>query len=254
MCFFEEGGPLFAGASKVGREERSRKESDDTSYDVFVGRFETSVFQSRGSDARTKKKRVSSFSLFPRARNRTCESWEISLGDVPRCTFGKSPWPFSRRFRSIAGNERRSSLSRAKKNPRARLFTGKVLNVRRGRETRRGAHHATRASHARETRALDARSSRGFLSLADFTRISRQTALGGGTAEDHATHFSRDRLSPEASRAFFERAFDSQTARTPRCAGGDPEPKHRTRESGRGGASRCFSARCFSAAARPSRR
>lgn len=79
MCFFEEGGPLFAGASKVGREERSRKESDDTSYDVFVGRFETSVFQSRGSDARTKKKRVSSFSLFPRARNRTCESWEISV-------------------------------------------------------------------------------------------------------------------------------------------------------------------------------
>lgn len=167
----------------------------------------------------------------------------------------KSPWPFSRRFRSIAGNERRSSLQNgAKKNPRARLFTGKVLNVRRGRETRRVAHHATRASHARETRALDARSSRGFLSLADFTRISRQTALGGGTAEDHATHFSRDRLSPEASRAFFERAFDSQTARTPRCAGGDPEPKHRTRESGRGGASRCFSARCFSAAARPSRR
>ena len=160
---------------------------------------------------------------------------------------------FIRRFRSIAGNERRSFVG-AKKNPRARLFTGKVLNVRRGRETRRVAHHATRASHARETRALDARSSRGFLSLADFTRISRQTALGGGTAEDHATHFSRDRLSPEASRAFFERAFDSQTARTPRCAGGDPEPKHRTRESGRGGASRCFSARCFSAAARPSRR
>lgn len=180
--------------------------------------------------------------------------WEISLGRCATVYIWKSPWPFSRRFRSIAGNERRSSLSRAKKNPRARLFTGKVLNVRRGRETRRGAHHATRASHARETRALDARSSRGFLSLADFTRISRQTALGGGTAEDHATHFSRDRLSPEASRAFFERAFDSQTARTPRCAGGDPEPKHRTRESGRGGASRCFSARCFSAAARPSRR
>ena len=50
MCFFEEWGPLFAGASNVGREERSRKESDDTSYDVFVGRFETSVFESRGSD------------------------------------------------------------------------------------------------------------------------------------------------------------------------------------------------------------
>ena len=54
MCFFEEWGPLFAGASNVGREERSRKESDDTSYDVFVGRFETSVFESRGSDANKK--------------------------------------------------------------------------------------------------------------------------------------------------------------------------------------------------------
>lgn len=58
MCFFEEGGPLFAGASKVGREERSRKESDDTSYDVFVGRFETSVFKSRGSDAKKKTRFV----------------------------------------------------------------------------------------------------------------------------------------------------------------------------------------------------
>ena len=215
------------------------------------------VVSKRASSSRAgptrKKKRVSSFSLFPRARNRTCESWEISLEMCHGVHLGNPHGLLVGVFgRSREMNDARAF--RAKKNPRARLFTGKVLNVRRGRETRRGAHHATRASHARETRALDARSSRGFLSLADFTRISRQTALGGGTAEDHATHFSRDRLSPEASRAFFERAFDSQTARTPRCAGGDPEPKHRTRESGRGGASRCFSARCFSAAARPSRR
>ena len=58
MCFFEEWGPLFAGASNVGREERSRKESDDTSYDVFVGRFETSVFESRGSDVKKKTRFV----------------------------------------------------------------------------------------------------------------------------------------------------------------------------------------------------
>lgn len=252
MCFFEEWGPLFAGASNVGREERSRKESDDTSYDVFVGRFETSVFESRGSDA-NKKNAFRPFLFF---QERETERAKVGKSPIEMCHgvhFGNPHGLLVGVFgRSREMND--ALAFRAKKNPRARLFTGKVLNVRRGRETRRVAHHATRASHARETRALDARSSRGFLSLADFTRISRQTALGGGTAEDHATHFSRDRLSPEASRAFFERAFDSQTARTPRCAGGDPEPKHRTRESGRGGASRCFSARCFSAAARPSRR
>ena len=82
MCFFEEGGPLFAGASNVGREERSRKESDDTSYDVFVGRFETSVFESRGSDVKKKTRFVF---LFFQERVRKLGN----LGrDVPRCTFG----------------------------------------------------------------------------------------------------------------------------------------------------------------------
>jgi hypothetical protein len=77
VCFFEEWGPLFAGASNVGREERSRKESDDTSYDVFVGRFETSVFESRGSDVKKKTRFV--FLFFQKSANRTCESWEISV-------------------------------------------------------------------------------------------------------------------------------------------------------------------------------
>ena len=82
MCFFEEWGPLFAGASNVGREERSRKESDDTSYDVFVGRFETSVFESRGSDVKKKTRFVF---LFFQERVRKLGN----LGrDVPRCTFG----------------------------------------------------------------------------------------------------------------------------------------------------------------------
>ena len=67
VCFFEEWGPLFAGASNVGREERSRKESDDTSYDVFVGRFETSVFESRGSDA-NKKNAFRPFLFFQKER------------------------------------------------------------------------------------------------------------------------------------------------------------------------------------------
>lgn len=165
VCFFEEGGPLFAGASKVGREERSRKESDDTSYDVFVGRFETSVFQSRGSDARRKKKRVSSFSLFPRARNRTCESWEISLGDVPRCTFGKSPWPFSRRFRSIAGNERRSCFPRQKKSTRASLHGKGVEREARPRDAPRRTPR-----HARIARARDTRSRRSLVSWLSVPR------------------------------------------------------------------------------------
>lgn len=90
------------------------------------------------------------------------------------------------------------------------------MNARRGRETRRGVDHATRASHARETRSVDARSCRDRKSHSDSRRISRQTARGRGTAKVHATHFSRDRLFSEASRAFFGRAFDSREDRTTR--------------------------------------
>ena len=253
MCFFEEWG--HSSLERLRSEERSGQERSQT----ILRTMSSWVVSKRASSSRagpTRERKKNAFRLFLFFQERETERAKVGKSRSEMCHGVHLGNPHGLLV-GVFGRSREMNDARAfraKKNPRARLFTGKVLNVRRGRETRRRAHHATRASHARETRALDARSSRGFLSLADFTRISRQTALGGGTAEDHATHFSRDRLSPEASRAFFERAFDSQTARTPRCAGGDPEPKHRTRESGRGGASRCFSARCFSAAARPSRR
>ena len=164
MCFFEEWGPLFAGASNVGREERSRKESDDTSYDVFVGRFETSVFESRGSDV--KKKNAFRLSLFPRARNRTCESWEISNRDVPRCTFWKSPWPFSRPVfgRSREMNDARR-VPRQKKSTRASLHGKGVEREARPRDAPRRTPR-----HARIARARDTRSRRSLVSWLSVPR------------------------------------------------------------------------------------
>lgn len=82
MCFFEEWGPLFAGASDVGTEERSRKESDDTSFDVFVGRFETSVFESRGSDA---KKKNNAFRLFLFFQERETERAKVGKSQLEMC-------------------------------------------------------------------------------------------------------------------------------------------------------------------------
>jgi hypothetical protein len=165
VCFFEEGGPLFAGASKVGREERSRNESDDTSYDVFVGRFETSVFQSRGSDARRKKKRVSSFSLFPRARNRTCESGKSRSGDVPRCTFGNPHGLLVGVFgRSREMNDARR-VPRQKKSTRASLHGKGVEREARPRDAPRRTPR-----HARIARARDTRSRRSLVSWLSVPR------------------------------------------------------------------------------------
>ena len=142
-------------------------------------------------------------------------------------------------------NKRRASLeSRAKKNP-LRATLGKALNVTRGRETRRGADHATRVSLARETRTVDAGSSGDLTSHAESRRISRQTARGRGTAEVHAPHFLGDRLFPEASRAFFERAFDSREDRDDAPAAiktrrtGPRERACRGRDDSRCGVSRC---------------
>ena len=165
VCFFEEWGPLFAGASNVGREERSRKESDDTSYDVFVGRFETSVFESRGSDARRKKKRVSSFSLFPRARNRTCESGKSRSGDVPRCTFGNPHGLLVGVFgRSREMNDARR-FPRQKKSTRASLHGKGVEREARPRDAPRRTPR-----HARIARARDTRSRRSLVSWLSVPR------------------------------------------------------------------------------------
>ena len=165
MCFFEEGGPLFAGASKVGREERSRKESDDTSYDVFVGRFETSVFQSRGSDARTKKKRVSSFSLFPRARNRTCESWKSRLEMCHGVHLGNPHGLLVGVFgRSREMNDARR-FPRQKKSTRASLHGKGVEREARPRDAPRRTPR-----HARIARARDTRSRRSLVSWLSVPR------------------------------------------------------------------------------------
>ena len=159
MCFFEEGGPLFAGASNVGREERSRKESDDTSYDVFVGRFETSVFESRGSDVKKKTRFVF---LFFQERVRKLGN----LGrDVPRCTFGNPHGLLVGVFgRSREMNDARR-FPRQKKSTRASLHGKGVEREARPRDAPRRTPR-----HARIARARDTRSRRSLVSWLSVPR------------------------------------------------------------------------------------
>ena len=159
MCFFEEGGPLFAGASNVGREERSRKESDDTSYDVFVGRFETSVFESRGSDVKKKTRFVF---LFFQERVRKLGN----LGrDVPRCTFGNPHGLLVGVFgRSREMNDARR-VPRQKKSTRASLHGKGVEREARPRDAPRRTPR-----HARIARARDTRSRRSLVSWLSVPR------------------------------------------------------------------------------------
>jgi hypothetical protein len=159
VCFFEEGGPLFAGASKVGREERSRKESDDTSYDVFVGRFETSVFESRGSDVKKKTRFVF---LFFQERVRKLGN----LGrDVPRCTFGNPHGLLVGVFgRSREMNDARR-VPRQKKSTRASLHGKGVEREARPRDAPRRTPR-----HARIARARDTRSRRSLVSWLSVLR------------------------------------------------------------------------------------
>ena len=159
MCFFEEWGPLFAGASNVGREERSRKESDDTSYDVFVGRFETSVFESRGSDVKKKTRFVF---LFFQERVRKLGN----LGrDVPRCTFGNPHGLLVGVFgRSREMNDARR-VPRQKKSTRASLHGKGVEREARPRDAPRRTPR-----HARIARARDTRSRRSLVSWLSVPR------------------------------------------------------------------------------------
>jgi hypothetical protein len=159
VCFFEEWGPLFAGASNVGREERSRKESDDTSYDVFVGRFETSVFESRGSDVKKKTRFVF---LFFQERVRKLGN----LGrDVPRCTFGNPHGLLVGVFgRSREMNDARR-FPRQKKSTRASLHGKGVEREARPRDAPRRTPR-----HARIARARDTRSRRSLVSWLSVPR------------------------------------------------------------------------------------
>jgi hypothetical protein len=159
VCFFEEWGPLFAGASNVGREERSRKESDDTSYDVFVGRFETSVFESRGSDVKKKTRFVF---LFFQERVRKLGN----LGrDVPRCTFGNPHGLLVGVFgRSREMNDARR-VPRQKKSTRASLHGKGVEREARPRDAPRRTPR-----HARIARARDTRSRRSLVSWLSVPR------------------------------------------------------------------------------------
>jgi hypothetical protein len=159
VCFFEEWGPLFAGASNVGREERSRKESDDTSYDVFVGRFETRVFESRGSDVKKKTRFVF---LFFQERVRKLGN----LGrDVPRCTFGNPHGLLVGVFgRSREMNDARR-VPRQKKSTRASLHGKGVEREARPRDAPRRTPR-----HARIARARDTRSRRSLVSWLSVPR------------------------------------------------------------------------------------
>ena len=164
MCFFEEWGPLFAGASNVGREERSRKESDDTSYDVFVGRFETSVFESRGSDA-NKKNAFRPFLFF---QERETERAKVGKSPFEMCHgvhFGNPHGLFVGVFgRSREMNDARR-FPRQKKSTRASLHGKGVEREARPRDAPRRTPR-----HARIARARDTRSRRSLVSWLSVPR------------------------------------------------------------------------------------
>ena len=163
MCFFEEWGPLFAGASNVGREERSRKESDDTSYDVFVGRFETSVFQSRGSDAKKKTRFV--FFSFSKSAKPNVRKVEIS-GEMCHGVHLGNPHGL---LVGIFGRSREMNdarrFPRQKKSTRASLHGKGVEREARPRDAPRRTPR-----HARIARARDTRSRRSLVSWLSVPR------------------------------------------------------------------------------------
>lgn len=155
-------------------------------------------------------------------------------------------------FCNCGRNKRRASLeSRAKKNPH-RATLGKVLNVTRGRETRRGAHHP----HARIARARDTHRRRWLIWRPDLTRgvpphLTTDSARTRDRGGSRATFLARPTL-PRSVARFLRTRF--RLARGPRRrAGGDKIPAHRTARAGVSRA-RCFSVRCFSVPARRSRR
>ena len=163
VCFFEEWGPLFAGASNVGREERSRKESDDTSYDVFVGRFETSVFESRGSDVKKKTRFV--FLFF---QERETERAKVGKSPIEMCHgvhFGNPHGLLVGVFgRSREMNDARR-VPRQKKSTRASLHGKGVEREARPRDAPRRTPR-----HARIARARDTRSRRSLVSWLSVPR------------------------------------------------------------------------------------
>ena len=112
----------------------------------------------------------------------------------------------------------------------------------RGRETRRGAHHATRVSLARETRAVDAGSSGDRTSLRVPPHLTTDSARTRDR-EVHAPHSRATDSSPKR-RALSSNAFDSREDRD------DAPAAIKTRRTGprerraAGAWSRCGVSRC----------
>lgn len=156
---------------------------------------------------------------------------------------------FSRAFCTISGKHETQIVFRAKKSTRASF--GKVLRVT------RGARHAVAPTTARayRTRARRVLSTLARLETVNRSRISAALSTGSARTRNRggSRHAFLARPTLPRSVARFLRTRFRLAQRPRRRAGGDLEPKRRARESGRVGL-RCFSVRCFSAPARPSRR
>ena len=146
-------------------EERSGQERSQT----ILRTMSSWVVSKRASSSRAgptrKKKRVSSFSLFPRARNRTCESWEISGEMCHGVHLGNPHGLLVGVFgRSREMNDARR-VPRQKKSTRASLHGKGVEREARPRDAPRRTPR-----HARIARARDTRSRRSLVSWLSVPR------------------------------------------------------------------------------------
>lgn len=120
---------------------------------------------SRAGPTRIKKTRFVLFSFSKKSANRTCESWEISNRDVPRCTFGNPHGLLVGVFgRSREMNDARR-FPRQKKSTRASLHGKGVEREARPRDAPRRTPR-----HARIARARDTRSRRSLVSWLSVPR------------------------------------------------------------------------------------
>lgn len=128
------------------------------------------VVSKRASSSRagpTRERKKNAFRLFLFFQERETERAKVGKSRS-RCAtvyIWKSPWPFSRRFRSIAGNERRSCFPRQKKSTRASLHGKGVEREARPRDAPRRTPR-----HARIARARDTRSRRSLVSWLSVLR------------------------------------------------------------------------------------
>lgn len=148
-------------------EQRSGQERSQT----ILRSMSSWVVSKRASSSRagpTRKKKITRFVFFSfsKSANRTCESWEISTRDVPRCTFGN---PHGLLLVGVFGRSREMNdarrVPRQKKSTRASLHGKGVEREARPRDAPRRTPR-----HARIARARDTRSRRSLVSWLSVPR------------------------------------------------------------------------------------